>query len=186
MAVLFLINIMAKTKQQKQAIVQELETKLTQANFIIFTSFNALSVKDGEALRQKLINEQSEFLAVKKTLLARALEKLPLEERLTVKDFAGQVAVIFAYGDQIAPAKIIRDFQKKDEANRLIFLGGLLDNQWLCASEIESLASLPSKSELQARLVGAIQSPISGLVNVLAGNLRGLVIALNRIADQKA
>jgi len=177
---------MAKTKQQKQAIVHELETKLTQANSIIFTSFNALSVKDGEALRQKLINEQSEFLAVKKTLLARALEKLPPEEQPTVKDFAGQVAVIFAYGDQIAPAKVVRDFQKQDETNKLIFLGGLLENHWLNAIEVESLASLPSKLELRAHLVGAMQSPISGLVNVLAGNLRSLVITLGRIADQKA
>ena len=105
---------MPKTKQQKQAIIHELETKLTQANSIIFASFNALSVKEGEVLRQKLINEQSEFLAVKKTLLARALAQIPPEERPDVKNFDGQVAVIFGYGDQLAPAKIVRKIKKKE------------------------------------------------------------------------
>jgi len=176
---------MPKTKQQKQAIIQELETKLTQANSIIFASFNALSVKEGEVLRQKLINEQSEFLAVKKTLLARALAQIPPEERPDVKNFDGQVAVIFGYGDQLAPAKIVRDFQKKDETNKIMFLGGLLDNHWLNASEVEILANLLSKLELQAHLVGTLQNPINNLVNVLANNLRGLVIALGRIANQQ-
>mgnify|MGYP001493470815 CR=1 FL=1 len=86
---------MPKTKQQKQAIVQELEAKLAQARAVIFTSFNALPVKESESLRQKLIKEQGEFWAVKKTLLSRALESLPAaEERPNVKEFDGQVAVV--------------------------------------------------------------------------------------------
>mgnify|MGYP001248770456 CR=1 FL=1 len=177
---------MPKTKQQKQAIVQELEAKLAQARAVIFTSFNALPVKESESLRQKLIKEQGEFWAVKKTLLSRALESLlAAEERPNVKEFDGQVAVVFAYGDQIAPAKVIHDFQKNDETNRLKFLGGLLDNHWLSAYEVEQLANLPSKLELEGRLVGAMQSPITGLVNVLAGNLRGLLITLQQIASSK-
>jgi len=60
-----------------------------------------------------------------------------------------------------------------------------LDNHWLSAYEVEQLANLPSKLELEGRLVGAMQSPITGLVNVLAGNLRGLLITLQQIASSK-
>jgi len=176
---------MPKSKLQKEVILRDLDAKLTKSTSVIFASFNALTVKDNEELRGQLWNEQSEFLAIKKTLLNRALNGVKLNEQPDVKGFDGQVAVIFAYGDQVAPAKLIQKFQKAHE-DKIVFLGGVLDGQLLSASEMVSLANLPSKLELQARLVGTLNAPISGLVNALAGNLRGLVTVLKAVADQKA
>ncbi|HNW55864.1 MAG TPA: 50S ribosomal protein L10 [bacterium] len=176
---------MPKTKQQKEVILRDLDAKLAKANSVIFTGFDGLTVKDNEELRNKLCDEQGEFLAIKKTLLNKALGTLELNEQPDVKGFSGQVAVIFAYGDQVAPAKLVQKFQK-DHEDKIAFLGGVLDGQLLSAKEVESLASLPSKLELQARLVGTLNAPISGFVNVLAGNLRGLVTVLKAVADQKA
>jgi large subunit ribosomal protein L10 len=56
----------------------------------------------------------------------------------------------------------------------------------LSAKEVTALAQLPSKLELRGQLVGTLAAPMSGFVNVLAGNLRGLVYALNAIAESKA
>jgi len=176
---------MPKTKQQKQTILRDLESKLADAKSIIFASFNALNVKDNEELRSQLIGEQAEFLAVKKTLLHHSLSSLNLSQQPDIKNFDGQVAAIFAYGDQIAPAKIIKKFQK-DHEDKIVFLGGILDGQLLNSTDVQSLANLPSKLELQARLVGTLNAPVSGFVNVLAGNLRGLVTVLKAVADQKA
>lgn len=177
---------MSKTKQQKATILQDLDTKLAQANSVVFISFNALTVQDTEELRGQLWQEQGEFLAIKKTLLGRALDNIQLNERPNVKEeFNGQVAAIFAYGDQVSPAKLLHKFQKTNE-DKIAFLGGILDGQFLSATEVQVLANLPSKLELQARLVGTLNAPISGLVNVLAGNLRGLVTVLQAVAEQKA
>ena len=51
---------------------------------------------------------------------------------------------------------------------------------------VKAFAALPSRDELLARMVGSINAPVSGFVNVLAGNLRGLVQVLNSIKEQKA
>jgi large subunit ribosomal protein L10 len=175
---------MSKTKQQKQIILRDLDVKLARSKSIVFASFNALTVKDNEELRGQLWEEQGEFLAIKKTLLTRALSSLEISEKPNVKEFSGQVAIVFAYGDQVAPAKLIQKFQKAHE-DKIVFLGGLFDGLLLSANEIQTLANLPSKLELQASLVGTLNAPISGFVNVLAGNLRGLVTVLQAVADQK-
>ena len=152
---------------------------------MVFASFNNLTVRDTEELRGQLLEEQGEFLAIKKTLLGRALNNIQLTEQPNVREFDGQVAIIFAYGDQVLPAKLLQKFQKTHE-DKIAFLGGILDGQFLSAADVQSLANLPSKLELQARLVGALNAPVSGFVNVLAGNLRGLVTVLQAVADQKA
>lgn len=176
---------MPKTKQQKEIILRDLDTKLAQSKAVVFASFNNLTVRDTEELRGQLLEEQGEFLAIKKTLLGRALNNIQLTEQPNVREFDGQVAIVFAYGDQVLPAKLLQKFQKTHE-DKIAFLGGILDGQFLSAADVQSLANLPSKLELQARLVGALNAPVSGFVNVLAGNLRGLVTVLQAVADQKA
>ena len=65
-------------------------------------------------------------------------------------------------------------------------LGGVLGQQVMNAAEVKALAKIPSKEQLLGQLVGTLNAPISGFVNVLAGNLRGLVNVLNAVKEQKA
>ena len=67
----------------------------------------------------------------------------------------------------------------------LKIVGGILGTKELTAEEVQALAKLPSKEELLAKLVGTLNAPVSGFVNVLAGNLRGLVNVLKAVADSK-
>ena len=83
----------------------------------------------------------------------------------------------------MAPAKILEQFSKTNGAVKII--GGVIERKFITAAEVIALAKLPSKQELLAKLVGTINAPISGFVNVLAGNLRGFVQVLNAIKDQK-
>jgi large subunit ribosomal protein L10 len=106
-------------------------------------------------------------------------------EGLNVKDFEGRVAAIFAYEDEIAPAKIVDEFKKTHDDN-IDFVGGILENKFLSKEEITVLAKLPSRQELYAKIVGSLNAPVSGFVNVLAGNLRGLVNVLKAIEEKKA
>jgi len=93
------------------------------------------------------------------------------------------VATFMALGDEVSAARIVNNFSKTHEI--LQVFGGVLEGKFISVAMVKSLANLPSKQELLAKLVGSINAPVSGFVNVLAGNLRGLVGVLNNIAKSK-
>jgi large subunit ribosomal protein L10 len=173
---------MPKTKQQKQEIGRDLKERLARAKAVVFTSFNALTVKENEVLRNELVKEQSEYYATKKTLLDRALKDANIE--VDARNLEGQVAITFGYADEVAPAKVISRFVKEFDG-RVKFLGGILEGKFIDAAGITELATLPSKEELYAKVVGSINAPISGFVNVLASNMRSLVHVLSAIQETK-
>jgi large subunit ribosomal protein L10 len=100
------------------------------------------------------------------------------------KAYAGGVVSIFGTGDEVAPAQIIATFAKTHDV--MTIFGGILEGKYIDAIKVTELSKLPSKEQLYAQLVGTLNAPISGFVNVLAGNLRGLVQVLNAIKEQKA
>jgi len=176
---------MPKTKEQKRTILKELTNKIDKAKSIIFAKYNGLTVKDNEELRTKLRQENSEYYVAKKTLFGLALKDKAIAG-LDVKNFDGQVAAIFGYTDEVAPAKIVAEFKKdKEKADKIDFVGGILENKFINAAEVMSLAKLPSKQELYAKLVGSINAPVSGFVNALAGNIRNFVQVLKAIEGKK-
>jgi len=171
---------MPKNKIQKGEIFRDLNEKIKKSKSLVFAGFNAFGVKDNENLRDKLREAGGEYYVIKKTLMNLALKKNNLD--INVKDFDGKVAVIFSYEDEVAPAKILGNFRKeKDREECLFFLGGILEGKFLSKKEVEALSELPSKTELYARLVGSINAPVSGFVNILAGSLRSLINVLKAI-----
>ena len=174
---------MAKNKKQKQEIITLLKDKIERAKSIIFTKFDCLAVGDNNELRKQLKAQGGEYYVAKKTLLDMALQDKKVDG-LDIRKFDGRVATVFAYDDEVAPAKIVDDFKKKLE-DQIDFLGGIIDNKFLNADEINKLAKLPSKQELRARIVGSINAPVSGFVNALAGNLRNMVYVLKAIENKK-
>ena len=127
--------------------------------------------------------EDSEYYVAKKTLVDLALKDTKIQN-VKVKEFAGQMAAVFGYGDEVAPAKIVDKF-KKDKEGKIEFVGGILENEFIDVATVSELAKLPSKQELYAKIVGSINAPVSGFVNVLAGNLRSLVYVLSAIEENK-
>jgi large subunit ribosomal protein L10 len=175
---------MPKNKLQKQVIFRDLSAKIKKSKSIIFAGFNALGVKDNENLRDQLRQENGEYYVAKKTLLNLALKENKID--LDIKALDGKVATLFSYEDEVASAKILGNFRKdKEREGKVFFLGGILDGKFLSKSEVEALSTLPSKPELYSRLVGTLNAPISGFVNVMAGNLRGLVGVLKAISEKK-
>ena len=175
---------MPKSREQKKEILKKLEDKITRAKSIVFASFNGLEAEENNKLRQTLKSEQSEYFVAKKTLFSLALKDKKIDG-LDVKDFKGKIAAIFGYEDEVAPAKVIYDFQKKNE-DKIDFVGGVLENKFLSGEKITALAKLPSKIELYAKMVGSLNAPVSGFVNVLAGNLRSMVYVLSAIKEKKS
>lgn len=174
---------MAKTKKQKREILTNLKEKVSRAKSIVFAHFSGISAKESEELRIGLKKEKGEYYVAKKTLLKIALDEQKFGE-VNMGEAGGQMAVIFGYEDEVAPAKIVDKFIKGRE-NKLAFVGGVLENKFISAAEVKVLAALPGRQELYAKIVGSINAPVSGFVNALAGNLRNLVYVLKAIEEKK-
>lgn len=172
---------MAKTREKKELLIDSMDSKLERAKSAVIVDYKGLKVKETEELRKVLRASGVEFSVTKNTLMKIALTKHGIEFDEAI--FKKPVAIAFAMQDEVAPAREIDLFAKKHEAIEI--LGGILENKMIDASMVKKLASLPSKDQLRARLVGTIAAPLTGMVNVLAGNLRGIVQVLNAYKEKK-
>jgi large subunit ribosomal protein L10 len=165
------------TKDQKSKILDSLKDKVARQKAMVFVDFTGLKVKDISRLRKELKKNKNEMKVAKKTLLNLALKDKNLE--IAKDKLAGEVALIFGYNDVVSPARIAYQFSKTNPALKI--LGGFLENKFKEIEEIVALAQLPSREELLARLVGSVASPMAGFVNVLQGNIKGLMQVLSQI-----
>lgn len=173
---------MPKTKIQKQETVKTLSNGLKTAKTAVFANFQGLKVSEAEDLRNRCRTNNVQVIAAKKTLLKRACDEAGFSD-INIAIFAGGVATFFG-DDEISAAKIVNEFAKTHEVVALF--GGILEGKFIDKAMIKSLAGLPSKQELLGKLAGALQAPITGLANVLAGNIRNLINVLNNIKEAKA
>ena len=169
------------TKEQKKNLVKDLSSKIKASKSVVFADFRGLQVKDLDELKKELRGAGADFKVAKKTLINLALKEAGI--KADTKKMEGQIAISISSQDEVAPAKIINTLSKKNENIKMV--GGLLGTTVMTLEEVKALAKLPSKDELLAKLVGSLQSPIRGFVQVCAGNLRGLVQVLKAVADSK-
>ena len=174
---------MAKTRAQKEEKLVELTDKLSKMKGAVLVDYRGLKVKDAQKIREKSWAEEVDYEVIKKTLLKLALKGAKLEGTVDPKALEGNIGMVVGYTDEAATAKFAATASKEIEAFKI--LGGLFEGKFVSAAQVKALASLPSRVELLGQLVGTLQAPVSGFVNVLAGNLRGLVQVLNSIKEAK-
>ena len=168
--------------KKNQTDVKILAEKFKAMKGMIMTEYHGLSVSQISELRSELRKCGCEYLVVKNTLSKIALKEVGLES--VNEYFDGPTAIVVESGDPVSPAKVVAEFAKKNE--KFVVKAGLLDGKILAAGEIKSLAALPSKEVLIAKMLGSMQAPISGFVNVLQGSLRNLVYVLNAVKEKQA
>jgi len=174
---------MPKTRSQKELIIKELAEKLAKYKSVVFADYKGLTVSESSEIRKLCKAQKAEYFVAKKTLIKKALEVAKLKD-IEIKGLQGNVALIIGFEDEVAPAKLVATYGK--EHQNLKLLGGIMEDKYMDLSQVTFLSQIPSKIELLSKLVGSLNAPVSGIVNVLAGNLRGLVNALNAIKNQKA
>lgn len=172
---------MAKTREQKEAQIAKLSDQINEMKSAVFVDYKGLRVSETEELRKKLRGESVNFNITKNTLAKKALFESGIEVEAEI--FDKPVAIAFGLGDEIAPAKGISAYAKDHDAIEI--LGGIFERKFIDAVMVKKLALLPSRQELYAKAVGSIASPLSGMVNVLAANIRGLVNVLNGYRENK-
>lgn len=167
---------------KKKEAVQNLAEKIKAAKTYVFTDYRGLTVEQDTELRRALREAGVEYKVVKNSITKFALDANGvegLEEQLE-----GPTAIAMHNEDPVAPAKILVDFTKK--FNKLELKAGVVEGRVVSVDEIKSIASLPPREVLIAQVLAGFNAPVSGFANVLNANIRGLVIALNAIAEQKA
>ena len=119
------------------------------------------------------------LIVTKNTLVKKALDEVGLEIDQNILD----LPVIFAFGeDEVQVCKSLNEFSKEHE--KLEILGGIINSEKADVSQVKSLALLPGREELQGKLVGILVAPTYGFVNVLNGNIRGLVSVINQYKEK--
>lgn len=172
---------MAITREKKEELIKEFAKKLEDSKAVVFTDYRGLNVEEISEIRKKLREKGIEFKVLKNTLLKIAVKDSKLDIDLDqIKD--RPVAAAFGYEDEVEPAKITYQFSKDHESLELF--GGVLNGKSISLDEIKSLALMPSREEMYAKIVGSLASPLRGLASVLQGNLRGLVNVLSQYKDQ--
>jgi len=172
---------MAKTKQQKEGIAQALSDKVKDSKSAVFVNFSNIPVQEIDELRNKCREAGSKYVVTKKTLLKKVLAEAGYDEAKDTS-FDGEIATVFG-SDEITPAKLVKEFAKDHETMKVV--AGILEGKMIDEPQVNALAVMPSKDELIAKVVGSIAAPLSGMVNVLQGNLRNFVYALNAIREKK-
>lgn len=173
---------MALTRDKKAQIVSDMEKLLADSKLTVVAKYQGTSVKAMQQLRSSAASDGTMLHVVKNRLFKKALSSNSTLKDIDTSNLRGQLLYAFNSGDEVAPARNLADFAKTNP--QIEFLAAFTaDGQLLGVDLVKDLASLPTKDILWAQLIGTINAPASGFVNVLAGNIRGFMNVLNAKAD---
>ena len=173
---------MPKTRDQKEEILAKTTDRLKRSASVVFVTVEGVKVHELEGIRDALFPQGLQLQVAKNSLFKLALEQLGVE--VPAELLNQPVGMVYSYEDVVAAAKLMAPFVK--EVNALNVVGGLMENKYVTVSQVNTLANLPSRDQLLGQLVGTLAAPLSGLVNVLQGNIRGLVTVLGQIAETRS
>ncbi len=168
-------------RQEKEKIVQQIKADLESAKVIVLTDYRGLTVAQMNDLRNILREEGIKYKVVKNTLTRFAAREAGLNE--LEKYMEGPIAIAYGYDDPVVPLRVLVKFAKKNEA--LTLKGGVLEKMVLDEKNLRVLSDLPPREVLLSTVLGSFQSPISGLLNVMQGNLRNLAYVLQAVKEKK-
>lgn len=172
---------MSITRQEKEQIVNGFKDRLNNIKAMIFTDYQGIKVNEMQELRKKLREKGIDYKVLKTTLIKKALENsdVSIDESIYTKP----VALAISEADEVEPSKVIYEYSKGND--KLEILGAIVNGEFYNAAQVKSLALMPSREELYAKVVGSISAPLCGFVNVLGGNLRGLVNVLKQYQESR-
>jgi large subunit ribosomal protein L10 len=171
---------LAISKQRKDELVRQYIAWMNQSEAMYITQYTGLKMKDIDVLRAKTRELGGEFHIVKNTLGKVAFKTAGM----TVPEnyLEGSTAIIFAFKDAPAVAKVLADYARTSEFVKV--KGGLLDRKFINAADVKAFAELPPLPVIRAQLLGVLQAPASKLVRTLAEPARQIAAVLKSYADK--
>jgi large subunit ribosomal protein L10 len=168
-------------REEKATSIAELREKLGDARGAVLTDFRGLSVAELTELRTLLRKSAVEYKVVKNTLAKLAVKDTGLAGLAPYLE--GPTGIAISHADPVAASKAVTTWAKGRQTFSV--KGGLVEGRVVGPREIADLADLPPREVLLARMAGAFQAPLVGLVQVLSASLRGLANALDQVRQRK-
>jgi large subunit ribosomal protein L10 len=159
-------------KKKKEQMIDELTSSLSRCTIAVATDYRGLTAKEMVQLRRRLTALGIEYRVIKNTLTRFAAEKAGKKQLEPL--LSGPVAIAFGYDDVVKPAQVLRE-HIRSVGSVLQIKGGILGDKLLTPEDIFTLATMPSREVLIARLMGQLQAPMQALHNVLSAPLRGFL-----------
>ncbi len=159
-------------REKKAKIIDSLQEVFSKCSIGIMTDYRGLTTAELNELRRKLRESGIEYKVVKNTLAQFAAERAGKDNLGGL--FVGPVAIALGYDDVATPPKVLTDYIRTAKSS-LSIKGGFLATRLLTTSDVETLSTLPPREILLAKLLGGMQSPIVGLVNLLVSPMRGVM-----------
>ena len=173
---------MSASKEARIELSSVIKEKIQDAKSVVFVKFSGLTVAEDTELRREFRKKDVEYKVYKNTLIRKAFESLGITD--FNDDLNGPTAVAFGT-DETGAAKVIVDAAKKYQ-DKVTVKSAFVDGARVDENGVKILAAMPSREELIAKMLGSMQAPIANFVGVLSAMPRGLVVALNAIAEKKA
>jgi len=173
---------MAKTRLEKSKLLDRYKEILKNKGGYFLVNPDKTDTSTILDLKMKLKETDADYTVVKNTLFKVALQDT--DQPLKTQDLEGPTAIIYFDEDPTVPAKLIKEIQKEKEV--LNPKGGVYEGEFLSEEKVMQLAEIPSREVLLAQLVGTINAPLTGFMNAITGNVRGLTVVLKGISEKSA
>jgi large subunit ribosomal protein L10 len=173
---------MAKTRSEKSKLLDRYKEILKNKGGYFLVNSDKTDTSTILDLKMKLKETDADYTVVKNTLFKVALQDT--DQPLKTQDLEGPTAIIYFNEDPTVPAKLIKEIQKEKEI--LSAKGGVYEGEFLSEEKVMQLAEIPSREVLLAQLVGTINAPLTGFINAVTGNVKGLTVVLKGISEKSA
>ncbi|MGN0804617.1 MAG: 50S ribosomal protein L10 [Candidatus Coproplasma sp.] len=173
---------MSANFEAKKVVVEEITEKIKASKSVVFVDYKSLTVAEVSELRKKCKAAGCEYKVYKNTLVRKALNELGFNQ--FDADLNGPTAIAFGK-DETCAAKVMVA-AAKDYSEKIVLKSAFVDNGYVDKEGVKALASMPSREELVAKMLGSMQAPIANFAGVLNNLLSGIVRVLDGVAKAKA
>ncbi|HIQ66867.1 MAG TPA: 50S ribosomal protein L10 [Candidatus Coproplasma stercoravium] len=173
---------MSANFEAKKLVVEEITSKIKASKSVVFVDYNKLTVAEVSELRNKCREAGCEYKVYKNTLVRKAFNDMgynQFDEALN-----GPTAIAFS-ADEVTAAKLMTK-AAKDYEGKIVLKCAFSDNAYVDKKGVEALATMPSREELVAKMLGSMQAPLANFAGVLNNLVSGIVRVLARVAENKA
>jgi large subunit ribosomal protein L10 len=166
----------------KSEIISEVKELLEESSAVYLTDYSGINVEDISDLRNQFRDQGVRYRVFKNNLFKRALDESGKFEKLA-DHLTGMTGYLFTSTNPVAPAKVIKKYF--DDKEKFSLKACYVEGEYFDGSQLKALATLPSKDELIAGIMGSLDSPVSGIVGVINAVMRDLANVVDQISQRQ-
>ncbi len=170
-------------KTEKEELVAQISEHLNQSTAVFLVDYSGINVADINQLRREFLKEGLTYKVFKNTLFKKSITDLEKFDKFGDL-LEGMNGFIFTGENYVAPAKIIKKYFDKEQKFKL--KGCYIEDQYFDGDKLDVLASMPTKDEVMASIVGSIAAPASGIVGAISAVIRDVVGVIDAISKREA